>query len=1200
MDKMKNKHVIVVVGPGRSGTSVITRALKVLGVDLGDNLMPPKAGVNDKGFWEDQDIYSFNLDLCKELNYDWHKLTPVPFSLLESANLSELKQRAINVLNSKLKATNLFGIKDPQLTRLLPFWRDVFGEMGIKESYVIACRNPMSVARSLSKYTGISLEIAYLLWFEYTLASLTDTKNANRVVVDYDLIMENPTEQLYRTGQLLNLEFEPASESFIEYQSGFLEMGLRHTEFQISDLRLDQAVPPKVIALYEFMLELATDKMEVDGKDAVERIEKFTQIQSDERFLLNCIQNGLHAIEVNQKRVDERDVLIVDLGQTVESVLLDRDSQKAGLSLLQASYDQMTQENSDRIKLLYSTIAERDALIASLGQRVESLLIDLNSKKEKVEQLQTSLDNLSQGRAEQVSQLSGVVAEQGKQVGELETALSAVYNSRSWRLTSPLRWLIRSFSRIGSDIKNNRYVNLQLKSSSNAELTINTEIETNAYAESNHARFRILLVSYYCPTRAHAGGLRILDIYALIRRQCPNVQIDIFTHHRPSIDWSLDDVNALFDNVYLSPTEELTPETLAVMRGSPLQYDVIDLQFHQSAYQIDAFRLIGTKIIFTPMESLAKVAFINLRTNFLTVNKSRLNKIAASFRLAVEEIRFALKADEVICVSGSDARFLRVMTLSRHILGLDTGVSQFEFSEAIAPNFVCTSAKNRRCNILYVAYFGSETNVLALRWYLDNVHPLVKASVPGYVLTVVGRGDLSAFSNDHDKSIEFVGEVAAIAPYIQEARVGIAPALSGSGFRGKVNQYAILGVPSVVSSIAHKGLAYQDSENIFVAEKPEIFAAQCIRLLTDFELNDRMGQAARELCLATYSWQSKWAFVRKIYNLDKEEVMRGQPKVTALVPSYNHGRYIHERIESIMNQTYSNIELIVIDDCSDDDSHEVISKLQARYGFQYLRNEKNSGTPFAAWERICTLGTGDYIWVCESDDVAEPCFLEKAVARLVEEPDAVLFYSNSHIINELSEVIGHTRDYFHDIWKEKRWDAEFVADGREELLQFQLRGQTVPNMSSALIKTQAFKVAFTPFLKRLRLTGDWLFIGDVMQRGRVIFSPDTLSRFRKHEVTSRARVKSARSQAEFILTKYRMFRQTGQPVGQFATLMASDVIRFLYEPASWWEVIKALMQVSWIDSIKFTGLLFISTCKNTNIIHKFRERYKHAKGFNKI
>jgi glycosyltransferase involved in cell wall biosynthesis len=319
------------------------------------------------------------------------------------------------------------------------------------------------------------------------------------------------------------------------------------------------------------------------------------------------------------------------------------------------------------------------------------------------------------------------------------------------------------------------------------------------------------------------------------------------------------------------------------------------------------------------------------------------------------------------------------------------------------------------------------------------------------------------------------------------------------------------------------------------------------------------------------------------------------PKVSVLVPSYNHGRYIRERIESILNQTYTNIELIVIDDCSDDDSHTVISELQARHGFRYLHNVRNSGTPFAAWERICTLASGDYIWVCESDDVAEPSFVETAVASLMAESQAVMFYSSSLIINEASQVIGHTDSYFHDVWKESRWDADFSAVGLDELLKFQLRGQIVPNMSSALFTAGAFRAAFTPFLKRLRLTGDWLFVGDVLKQGRVVFKHQALSRFRKHEVTSRVRVKSARSQAEFMLTKYRLFSASGQPVSAFATLMGSDVIRFLYEPASWLDVGQALLQVSWLDTIKLLGLLVASISKNTSYINKFKDRYRHAK-----
>ncbi|MCL6478021.1 MAG: glycosyltransferase [Peptococcaceae bacterium] len=321
--------------------------------------------------------------------------------------------------------------------------------------------------------------------------------------------------------------------------------------------------------------------------------------------------------------------------------------------------------------------------------------------------------------------------------------------------------------------------------------------------------------------------------------------------------------------------------------------------------------------------------------------------------------------------------------------------------------------------------------------------------------------------------------------------------------------------------------------------------------------------------------------------------------VTALVPSYNHGQFIQQRIESILNQTYKNIDLIVIDDASQDDSDEVIKRILAKHKFRYIRNKKNTGTPFAAWETVLSLATGDYIWVCESDDFAEPNYLETAVSALEANKDAVLFYCNSWIVNSSGERIDHTSTYFHDIWKETRWDADFCADGFQELTNFQMRGQTVPNMSSALIRADAFRAAYRQFLKKLKLTGDWLFVGDLLCNGNVVFYAETLNNFRRHEETSRVRVKSARSQAEFILTKYLLFREGGRPVREFAHLMSTDAIRFLHEPAGLGDVLKELFKISWKMSLQCIVLLAVSVLMNCRYLGKFFERYKHAKVINR-
>jgi glycosyltransferase involved in cell wall biosynthesis len=320
------------------------------------------------------------------------------------------------------------------------------------------------------------------------------------------------------------------------------------------------------------------------------------------------------------------------------------------------------------------------------------------------------------------------------------------------------------------------------------------------------------------------------------------------------------------------------------------------------------------------------------------------------------------------------------------------------------------------------------------------------------------------------------------------------------------------------------------------------------------------------------------------------------PTVTAVVPSYRHGAFIATRIESIVGQSFRDFELIVIDDCSPDDSDKVIRALQSRYGFAYHRNERNSGTPFAAWGRAAKLARGEFLWICESDDVAEPGFLEAAVKALQTRPGAAFYYCGSNVIDVHGERVGHTDEYFHDIWKQTRWDQPFYADGLRELAEFQVRGQIVPNMSSALIRTAAFRRAYRPFLKRFKLTGDWLFVGWLLEQGGAVYENKTLSNFRRHEQTSRASVASARSQAEFILTKYLLFRGSRRPTRELAGVLSTDAVRFLYEPAQWHEVLRAMAAISPLLTARVAGLLGLSMLSNPAYLERFKARYRMVKG----
>ncbi len=324
-------------------------------------------------------------------------------------------------------------------------------------------------------------------------------------------------------------------------------------------------------------------------------------------------------------------------------------------------------------------------------------------------------------------------------------------------------------------------------------------------------------------------------------------------------------------------------------------------------------------------------------------------------------------------------------------------------------------------------------------------------------------------------------------------------------------------------------------------------------------------------------------------------IVSESPSVTVLVPSYRHAAFIEQRIESIVAQSQTDFELVVIDDCSDDESDAILKRLSQVHRFRYIRNARNSGSPFAAWAWAAQHVRTTYIWICESDDFAEAEFLQVALEQMTQHPQAAIFYCQSHVVNEHSEVCGHTKDYFANTWRDDRWTQSFQSDGLTEARGFQLRGQTVPNMSSALIRTAAFRSAYSPFLNRLKLTGDWLFVAELMRHGDVIFCNQTLSNFRQHANTARIRVDSSLSQAEFVLIKHRMHRMLGLPVAALGQTLATDAVRFAHDDATGFQVAKRAIVVSPVQCLKLTFDLLVALVATPQLIQSFRGRLALAR-----
>lgn len=217
------------------------------------------------------------------------------------------------------------------------------------------------------------------------------------------------------------------------------------------------------------------------------------------------------------------------------------------------------------------------------------------------------------------------------------------------------------------------------------------------------------------------------------------------------------------------------------------------------------------------------------------------------------------------------------------------------------------------------------------------------------------------------------------------------------------------------------------------------------------------------------------------------------PHVSVIVPNYNYSRYLRQRIDSILCQTYQDFELILLDDKSTDDSVSVLNTYSENPHVSHIVvNEKNSGGVFYQWERGLKLAKGDYIWIAEADDWAEPTFLEKCVGVLDGNQDAVLCQTGSTIVDSEGNPTGRNWDRFGNS------DSKVLTFGGKEFTRKFLRFSNILYNASGIVFRKSAIGDFPHEVKNYKAAGDWIFWLLLAQKGSVAIVKERLNNFRKH------------------------------------------------------------------------------------------------------
>jgi len=246
-------RIIVVAGMHRGGTSAAAAALHSLGVEFGSNLMPA-TGDNEKGYWEDLEIKRLNVELLHRLGSAWYVPGVPSPGRFAGSEFAPFRLRAVRLLRKHLAGSRPFGIKDPRMARLLPFWRNAIATAGAVPSFLIALRHPQSVAQSLARRDGLERQLSYDLWLEHMTAAEMDSRGFDRVVVDFDLLVGDAPAQTKRIARLLNLALDATSPTL---RNPFIDPELVRSNPDGPDAPPAESVPMEVQAMYARLASLA-------------------------------------------------------------------------------------------------------------------------------------------------------------------------------------------------------------------------------------------------------------------------------------------------------------------------------------------------------------------------------------------------------------------------------------------------------------------------------------------------------------------------------------------------------------------------------------------------------------------------------------------------------------------------------------------------------------------------------------------------------------------------------------------------------------------------------------------------------------------------------------------------------------------------------------------------------------------------------
>jgi len=257
--------------------------------------------------------------------------------------------------------------------------------------------------------------------------------------------------------------------------------------------------------------------------------------------------------------------------------------------------------------------------------------------------------------------------------------------------------------------------------------------------------------------------------------------------------------------------------------------------------------------------------------------------------------------------------------------------------------------------------------------------------------------------------------------------------------------------------------------------------------------------------------------------------------VSVVIPNYNYAKFMPERLGTVFQQNYPVHEVLVLDDCSTDESLNVIPQVATEWGrkITLLPNTINSGSVFAQWRKAAELAKGEFVWIAEADDLSEATFVSTVIAAMQNDDRICIGFSDSRSINFDGSPLWDNYKGYYSQQEPGALSRSEKFEGVDFIRQYLAVRNLILNVSAVVWRREALLRALEVCrdeLRDFRMAGDWrLYLEALSQPGaRLTYVAEPLNVHRRHAESVTHALKAAKHIAEiaachnFVKTKIKL------------------------------------------------------------------------------